>query len=253
MKNRRAIAASVFFILLTAAVSSVFNMGVSIRQGVDGHYRKIGMPLYVKWIEFLGRHYEYARIAKEITAGRGQEEEKVLAILKWTGDNILPGVPEDLRVVDDHILNIIIRGYGTSDQLQDVFTTLCAYSGIPAFWGKVYDPTGRQWWPLSFVRMDGKWRVFDAYYGIYFRTGDGRIASVEDIIDNKSLVKGRGVEGIVCNGIPYREFYHNLKPVERPSVLRSEKQMPGKRILYEIKKIIVFSRDNKHTIRGDET
>jgi len=236
MKLKTKISISVISVLLIFA-GIVMNLEVSIRQGSGGHYRTIKMPLYVKWTEFLARHYEYARIAKEVTSPYKTDEEKALAIFKWTRANI-KDVPKNMPLTDDHILNIIIRGYGVPEQFQDVFTTLCTYSNIPAFWRRIYDNEHKVKYGLSFVRLNGKWRVFDAYYGIYFRTNGGDIASVDDIVKDSSLIKGKGIDTISIMGVPYDEFYHNLKPITIPMTSRAEKQMPLKRILFELKKLI---------------
>ncbi|MDD5436995.1 MAG: transglutaminase-like domain-containing protein [Candidatus Omnitrophica bacterium] len=227
---------------LIFAFGIVMNTEVSIRQGVNGRVHEIRMPLYIKAMEFLSRHYEYQRIAKEITKGCDTEEKKVLAILRWTHENIKltpPGMP----VVDDHILNIIIRGYGEIDQSQDVFTTLCSYSGIPAFWSQVYTKDHRTWYPFSFVKLGGKWRVFDSYYGTYFRMKNGEIASVEDIIADKSIIEESVSSDRWHNGVPYKEFCYNLKPVSGLKTLRSEKQMALKRVFYEVKKTLGIEKE----------
>ena len=147
MNRRIKILISVFFV---TAIIFVLNIETSIMQGVDGHQREIKMPLYAKGIQFLARHYEYARLAREITKNAKTDKEKVLRIFDWTHENI-KRVSRGMPVVDDHVLNIIIRGYGTNDQFQDVFTTLCAYNGIPAFWDWVYDKKHRARYPFSFV------------------------------------------------------------------------------------------------------
>jgi len=224
-----------FIILLLVSVSSfifVINLDTAITVGINGYYRQIGMPLYVKWTQFLARHYEYIRLAGEITKGCKIDEEKVLAILKWTQEN-LKDVPAGMPVYDDHILNIIIRGYGLPGQFQDVFTALCSYSGVPAFFEKVYGNSRKHKYVLSFVKLHGKWRVFDAYKGVYFRTKNNEIASVEDIINDKSLV----------SGADNKEFYLNLKPVTEPMTLRAHKQMPLERICFEAKKALGIEKD----------
>lgn len=51
----------------------------------------------------------------------------------WTRQHIHPtssGLPD----MDDHILHMIIRGYGKQDQTVDALTTLATYTGLPAFW-----------------------------------------------------------------------------------------------------------------------
>jgi len=222
--------------LISGAIMAM-NTEVTIRQGINGRVREIRMPLYIKAMEFLSRNYEYQRIAKEITKGCITEEEKALAILAWTHENIKP-VPQGMPVVDDHILNIIIRGYGAIDQSQDVFANLCTYAGLPAFYTRAYAGDHRVYYPLSFVKIGGKWRVFDPYNNVYFRTKDGAIAGVEDIMADRSLIEKCRIADQSYGQVRYKEFYYNLKPVTRSSMLRSEEQMPLKRAVFEIKKAL---------------
>jgi len=226
------------YLILSVFIFAVLNVNVSIKQGIDGKYRAINMPLYVKGIEFLARHYEYTRITKEIVSGLKSDEEKTLAIFKWTHENIKQGIPKGLSVVDDHVLNIVIRGYGTNDQSHDVFTTLCAYANIPAFWEEVYDNAHKIWYPISYVKINGRWCVFDPYLGKYFKNQNGEIASVDDVLRDKSLVAAQVADKIVYEGIPYEEFYHNIKPFDKNRTLRPYKQMPGRRIWFELKRFL---------------
>lgn len=222
----------------------LLNIDVSIRQGIDGRYRYIHMPLYVKWTQFMARHYEYSRLASEITAGCRTDEEKALAVLKWTRENI-KDIPQGMPLVDDHILTIIIKGYGSPSQFHDVFTTLCSYAGLPAFWDDPYDRGHKIKYPVSFVKIRGRWRVFDAYRGIYFKNNRGEIASVEDILKDPSIVSGKGIDGLSIGGIPYKDVYYNLdlKEADAGKTFRSYRQMPLSRIYYEIKKAMGLEKD----------
>lgn len=241
-KRHKIINGVILLAVFLIASAAVLNMDVSIRQGVNWKYREIHMPLYVKWTQFLARHYEYIRLTKEITSGAKSDEAKTLVLFKWTHDNIRP-VPEGFPVVDDHVLNIIIRGYGSSDQSQDVFTTLCFYSGVPAFWSKLYDKSRKVWYPVSFVKLSQRWRVFDAYQGKYFKNRKGEIASVEDIIGDRSILGGRDMDDLYYSGVRYREFYDDLHPVNANKTLRPAKQMPFERAVFELKKLIGVEKE----------
>lgn len=224
------------------AAGIILNAEVSIRQGIDGRVREIRMPLYVKAMEFLSRNYEYKRIANEITKGCNTEEQKVLAIFRWTHENIKP-TPPGMPIVDDHILNIIIRGYGESDQSQDVFTNLCAYSGIPSFWMWVYTKTRSAWYPVSFVKMGGRWRVFDPYYNTYFMAKSGEIASVEDMMADRSIIESSPMADHLIGETRYKEFFYNLQPINTAGTSRPEQQMPLNRAIFEIKKAVGLERE----------
>ncbi len=234
----------IFISLLSITIiGAVLNLNTSITVGKDWQCRQIKMPLYIKWTEFLARHYEYGRMAKEITAGYDDNGKEVLALLRWTHQNI-KDVPPGMPVMDDHILYIIVRGYGVPEQFQDVFTTLCTYAGIPAFWRKIRDREHKTTYPISFVLLNGKWRVFDAYRARYFIADNGEIASVEDILKKPSLVKGDDIDHIYIDGVPYKEFFNNMGPVSRPQTLRAEKQMPLHRIVYETKRAFKLEKDD---------
>lgn len=235
------------FLILILAVIMAGNIDTSIHQGTNGRYRDIHMPLYAKWIQFLARHYEYARLEKEITHGYADDEARAIAILKWTKENI-KDVPSGMPIVDDHILNIIIKGYGTPVQFQDVFTLLCSYDGMPAFWDKFYDKNHKIIYAISFAKIKGEWRVFDAYQGIYFRKDNGRIASVEDIMMDPYIVqRDVNVNKLYIAGVPYKDFYYNLdlKQVKEGITLRPYRQMPLHRIVYEMKKFFGMEKHEK--------
>lgn len=237
MSKKRLTLISLIFAVLAALGVIAVNCDVTIRQGVNGRYHEIHMPLYAKWTQFLARHYEYKRLSREITRGCGTDEEKVIAILRWTRDNI-KDVPSGMPLFDDHIANITIRGYGTPEQFQDVFTTLCAYAKIPAFWCRVTDRANKGKYSLSFVDLGRKLCVFDAYRGVYFRTKSGEISGIEDIMADRSIVSGGGIEALDVKGVPYKEFYYNLDHIVKPSTPRPERQMPFQRLIYETKKAL---------------
>ncbi|MDD5421799.1 MAG: hypothetical protein WC592_01315 [Candidatus Omnitrophota bacterium] len=219
-------------------VAGVLNLQVSIRQNIDGKTRRITMPLYVKWIEFLSRHYEYDRIAKEVASSRRTDAEKALAIFKWTGDSIKK-VPQGMPVVDDHIYNIIVRGYGTDSQSQDVFTTLCSYAHVPAFWERVYYNDRKSMFIMSFVKLNGKWAIFDSYNGTYFMTADGKIATIDDM-------SGKDFGDSSYRGVPFSELKQELERIlNEKRTTRPEKQMPARRIWFEIKKVLGIEKEDE--------
>jgi len=229
-------------VALATALILVCNMDVSIRVCVDGSCRMVHMPLYVKWTQFLARHYEYARLSREITAGCRTDEMKALAVLKWTGRNMKENLP-GMHVYDDHILYTIVRGYGLPEQFQDVFTTILSYSGVPAYYVKPYDSDKKTRYALSIARIGGRRCVFDAYRGLYFKNRSGAIADVEDISKDPSLVSGMGLDRTYINGARYRDFFAGLKATRKPFVTRPERQMPAQRIVYEARKALKIDKD----------
>lgn len=232
---RKIVKRFIFLVILSSCAIFILNINVTTKQGIDYRVYKIKIPLYLKIMDFYTRHYDYKWLVDRVINNSAGEEEKVLAILKWTKENIVPQ-PAQLRVIDDHTWNIIIRGYGTDDQFQDTFTTLCNYAGMAAFFTRVQAPDSNKIKWLSFVEINRKWCLFDAFYGAYFRNNDGRICGIEDLThDNWDCVyiKKGG------SGAPdYREFFKNIDFVSQGEwrLSRAAIQSPLRRFFFWLKK-----------------
>jgi len=148
----------VVFVVIIAAL----NFPMTTRQGISGELFVRKIPLYAKMGGFLYRDYQYKDLSRRITAAVEGDTAKVKALYSWTVENIvLP--PKGFPVVDDHIWDIIVRGYGTAGQMADVFSTLASYAGYEAFWEKISAGKSKERIALSFVKIGGKWRVFDVF------------------------------------------------------------------------------------------
>lgn len=221
---------SCFIIIGTAFV---LNINVSIKQGVNGQVSLIRMPLYLKLLDFTDRHYNYKQLVKTIIDPRDDEQRRIMKIFAWTYKNI-KRQPESLPVIDDHVWHIIVRGYGESDQFQDVFTTLCNYGGIDAFFDFIYTKDQKGVMPLSFVRLNGEWRVFDAYNKVCFKNKRGEFATIGEIKNGDWLVVN--LAETKKQSSDYGNFMENLPSIKNAGLKRANIQSPFRRMLYQIKK-----------------
>lgn len=192
------------------------------------------LPLAVKVVKFLQRDARYARQTRDIVSGVKGSEPRVMAIYDWTLAHVRPQ-PGDRDVVDDHVWNIIERGYGASDQRADVFTTLLAYAGIPAYWSLIGSDSGRV--PISFALIDGQWRMFDIVRGIVFRTPDGRLATVEELAASPELIRN-AASARAGNADAYAAYFAGFTPPQPRSTLRPRLQMPTSRLMFELKGLL---------------
>ncbi|MBI4322995.1 MAG: transglutaminase domain-containing protein [Candidatus Omnitrophica bacterium] len=211
---------------------SLLMMPMTTRQGVDFAVSEHRIPLYLKGLSFLDRHYQSRDLARQVTSGVSSDRDRVLTIFAWTRRSIRP-TPPQLPVVDDHIWHIIVRGYGEDDQMADVFTTLATYAGVPAFWdvAKIEDQ-GRL--VLSFAKVDDRWAMFDVAHGLVFADAGGRFFEVQELLARPELVDA--VAGaLATSGIPYRTYLAQLGSFQVPAMLRAHKQMPLRRLGYEAK------------------
>lgn len=232
-------------ILLFVMMGVVLNIEVTARQGINFHVREIRMPLYLKALDYLDRHFNYKQLVGTITAGMDDKDSKVLKILDWVHTNIRrtpPGFP----IVDDHPMNIIIRGYGVDDQFEDIFTILCYYAGAKAFYVNIKNHEGG-YFQVSFVKLRHGWAAMSAYSGIYSKNGD-RAAAINEMLKDRSLI-APFASGV--NGFDEKTFLDFIKVSNFDKYLvRTSAQSPYGRLSYYIKdKFLQIS--GQHTGKGD--
>ena len=225
-------------ILLAAALLIFLNISVATRQGLNYQVQIIRIPLYLKTLNFFDRHFNYKELVKRIVKDAETDEERAMKIFEWVHKNIRE-VPEGYPVIDDHVWNIIVRGYGVDDQFQDVFTTLCNYAKLDAFFYKVCPKNRQKGKPLSFVKLKYRWSVFDVYNSVYFKDSKGQIASVED------LFAGNWQAVSLSNKyIPdyYQEFFNNLNSINYKTwkLSRAAIQSPFRRFIFWVKNKMKF-------------
>lgn len=238
---RKKILKLTFWICVIFSIIILLNISVTTNKGVNFKIYTIKLPLYLKLLDFFDRHYNYKALVVKIIDKAKTDEEKVLKIFIWTHQHIKPQ-PKELPVIDDHAWNIIIRGYGADDQSADVFTTLCNYAGIDAFYNLVFTQNRNFCIPLSFVKMGKIWVTFDPYNGAYFKNRQGNMAGIEEIIKGDWLenhidtpVEGHSFTG-KKSGVNYAVYLKNLSPITAIGLKRANIQSPVKRLKYEIKK-----------------
>lgn len=211
----------------------MLNTKVGYHQGLNGKVKRIQIPLYLKIIDFFSRHYHYQELAKEIVGSSKTDEEKVFSLFEWTYRNI-KNTPEDFPIVDDHVWHTIIRGYGVSDQYSDVFTTLCNYSGVGAFFTFVWSRNKTNFITVSYVKIKRRWRIFDPYRGSYFKDKEGNLADVETVKSGNYSIEYKTSRQ--PPEFDYSPYIANLPSIKEIGLNRANTQSPLNRFLFEIKK-----------------
>jgi hypothetical protein len=231
MKKRYLIPTIVFLLFLCSI--ALLNKKVTMLQGVDGKVLKITLPLYLKVLNFYDRHLNYKWLARQITGHLDTGEDKILRLFHWTHETIKPQ-PESLPVMDGHVWDVYIRGYGDSANFHDLFSTLCNYIGVDAFFTRFYarDTSSIN---LSIVRIKRGWVVFDPYNGIYFRNNTGDLATIEEINEqNWHIVKLSQTDISKANYEQY--IVENLPRIKRlgSSLIRANIQSPINRLKFQL-------------------
>lgn len=210
----------------------MLNINTTTRKGINYRWYTMNIPLYLKILNFFDRHYSYKYLVKEIVKYSKDDKERVIKIFAWTHNNIRK-TPLGFPVIDDHTWNIIIRGYGASDQSSDVFTTLCNYAGIKAFYSLVSTPDQRKAIPFSFVKLGTKWYIFDPYRGVYFKNTQGELADIEFIKSDKPWIMEIMDEE---PNLDYIVYFKNLPSIKESNLTRANTQSPLNRLIFEIRK-----------------
>lgn len=200
--------------------------------GVDYVVSRETLPLWRKAAEFIERDAHLRQTSHAVLGGVRGDEAKVFAALAWTRANIRYA-PDDKAVIDDHIWNIIARGYGQSDQQADVFAAVLSYAAVRAYWEPIgVSPRVR---PLSYAWIDGEFRVFDVTHGLVFRTSDGSLATAGDIARDQAIVARAARQSGVDPIDDYLSYFSGYRPRPAPAVSRAELQMPARRLWFELR------------------
>lgn len=223
------------FLLIAAPIllATVALWPVTTLSGVNYEMAEHRLPLWRKVKAFLDRDRQTAHLASRVVAAAPGDEERSVAVLRWTNAHIRPH-PPDAPVIDDHVWSIVERGYGSSDQQADVFTTLLTYAGTPAYW--ILIGPDRPALPLSFVLIDGSWRVFDVERGTAFRNAQGDLATPEELAANPALIRASATER-VADIESYLAWFRGFTPPTAPEVFRARMQMPGPRLTFELQNL----------------
>lgn len=213
---------------VVAGLVVVGSFPTNTRVGIDYAVEQRFEPLAAKAIAFVYRDAELRALADRVAGGESDEERLVQRVLGWSRANVRqppPGWP----VVDDHVLHVAIRGYGTYDQAADLFATIAAYAGVPAT--LVFTrPPGASQYAFALARVGGIWRVYDPHGVGMLSRADGAAATAEELRARPETVDHLGASPV---GTSYRSLVAELPPVP-PQRLRPYDQMLLHRPLQEL-------------------
>lgn len=221
-------------IVIFTSIIFLLHIKVTTLQGINYEVHTVKIPLYLKILNFMDRHYNYKQLVKRIIKNEHDEQKRIMEIFSWTYHNIKKQ-PEELPVIDDHVWHIIVRGYGMPDQSCDVFATLCNYVGIDAFFSSLSVKDKDKKISLSFTRSNNCWYVFDPYNGVYFVNAEGEHADFMAIKKGNYRLEHLGAPKRPVSD--YQSYFDNMPDIiEDVGSKREKVQTPFKRLLYELKK-----------------
>jgi hypothetical protein len=228
-------AAGIIFwaVVIIVLLGTIFNINTVSKQCINYKCSEIKIPLYLKVLDFFTRDAHYKLLVKDITQGSQNEEQKVFKIFSWVNTHIQKQ-PPGLPIVDDHPLNIIIRGYGVEDQFEDIFTILCTYAGVESFYWGFKNKRGIIYY-ISFIKINGEWFPFSAFANAYALEG-AKLLSVEEVMRNPGSLSSFSLNS--PNFYP-EGFLSEIKNMQfKAESIRVKGQNFGGRLLYHLNKIL---------------
>ena len=221
-------------VILFISVGTILNITVTTKQGVNYHVSEIELPLYLKVLNFYDRHFNYKWLANSITKDLKTKEEMVFRLFQWTHETIRPQ-PKSLPIMDDHIWNVYVRGYGVADNFHDLFTTLCSYIGVNGVFLSIENKDLKVARYLSFVELEKGWVIFDPYKGAFFVNSLGGWATIEEIKKHDWKMKKLGPTDFSDSF--YTPLLDRLPDNPDRGLNRSNTQSPINRILLAIQQM----------------
>ncbi|MBT5631574.1 MAG: hypothetical protein HOJ13_02480 [Nitrospina sp.] len=223
-----------FLLLLTLTVGAVLNIKLITKQGVNYHVSEIEIPLYLKVLNFYDRHFNYKWLVERLTKNQETKEEKVFRLFQWTHETI-QRQPESLPIMDDHVWNVYVRGYGVEDNFHDLFATLCNYIEVDGAFIRLNSKNSKIQLGMSVIKLEKGWVLFDPYRGGYFLNKLGTWATIEDINQNNWKLEKLGTTEI--SESVYTPYFQNLSSMDDIGLVRANIQSPVNRLLKAVQQL----------------
>jgi hypothetical protein len=221
-------------LIAIGAIVALVGIGrwpVTTRFGVNYEWSSRRSPLYEKAIHFVSRDLETRRLAKEIAGGSLSDEERILKVFVWVSDNIQPA-PDGFPVIDDHVLNVLIRRYGRPDQRTEAFGLLAASVGFHASTVKLAPEGTTQGIMLSLIRSGSKTWVFDVVNRLIFRNDQGDLADFGELLEQPRLIT-QAAPGLIIEDRPYDQYLLGWED-PRAAFTRMDAQRTWPRLMQEL-------------------
>jgi len=216
---------------LVLGMAAVASWPVTTRVGVDYQWVTKSVPLGEKLLNFLSRDLQTRRLVREIVSGASSDEDRLVRMFSWITDHVRP-IPGGFPVIDDHPLHIILRGYGTPEQMAEALILLAEYAGFRGQVGRLecqaHEP---RYLYAATVTLGEQTYLGDPGNHILFRDEPGRLAGVDQLMRRSDLGDLAEI-GLLSGGLPYDCFVRSLGSAKAFS--RSQDQQPWPRVLQEI-------------------
>ncbi|MBU1998106.1 MAG: transglutaminase-like domain-containing protein [Candidatus Omnitrophica bacterium] len=146
----------------------------------------LAISTYTKLSRSAYKNMAYRIIAEKETESLKNNEDIIFRLFIYTRKHIF--IPTNAAPGDWDLLDYLITGTGWCDHEANVFNKLLSVKNIPARYVYLKNRSGISPHTVSEVYFNRRWSVFDPQNGLYFRLGDGKYATLNDLSDNPELI-----------------------------------------------------------------
>lgn len=180
--------------------------------------------------DYVHRELVYKVMVTKLTQGFKSDKEKALKLFYYVQTHLNK---PDKVVIDKHPLNDLIRGIGWCGQQANTLITLARKAHIKGrlLFLKGYEKVQQH--SVCDLYINGKYRIFDPYYGFIFLTDEGDIATYDDIKNRSAEIKTEQLDAIklFANYDPAR-YFGLYEAKYEPTIFRVNFKKDLKRFLF---------------------
>ena len=188
--------------------------------------------------DYVHKELVYKVITSRLAKKDASPKKKALALFEYVHTHLFS---IKAKVIDEHPLNDLIRGIGWCDQQANTLITLARKARINGhlIFLRGYDRISHH--SVCELFIDGKYCIFDPYFGFVFFTPEKNIATFGDIQDRNVEISSKQFDAleILRNQDPFptpgayepRAYFRLYEKTYEPLLFRSNYQTELKRFL----------------------
>lgn len=197
-------------ILSSLVIFFVLIMRVETERRISINYEvsEYKIPIYLKLLDFMNRHYNYKHLAKNINNKNSTDKDKIINSTNWVIANIEKiNLNQNIDIVDHHPITIVERRLGIDEQFSDILSVLLVYSNIDSFFKIIKLDNVDSYYPLTFFKIYNYWSIVDPQNGIFFLDENNNFINIDNLKKQKFNLVDKNLK--IINHDNFLEYFDN--------------------------------------------
>ncbi|HLC66933.1 MAG TPA: transglutaminase-like domain-containing protein, partial [Candidatus Nanoarchaeia archaeon] len=136
-------------------------------------------------LDFAHRELSYRSLANRLTDAT-DPATITRDTIKFVSRNVF--LPSNTPVIDDDPWDVLLRGNGYCDQMNQLAAALLEKQGITAHWTALRKASGDEPHAVLEVLRGDRWEVFDPLFDTLLLTPTGNVATISEICADPSII-----------------------------------------------------------------